>query len=355
MVVLVHKYSGSIFTKNIAMPIIMQKINHSVPAMETKITEIKFSNTFTMNTIKTIKIPQNMKVYILPEKEKDDLSQAVYDGLKEYDPVILCSTFLACRLKHVKQGFYVVLCEMCDLHVFEYYTILEEKSERIIEYSEEERRACISTDNKHILNYFRMKYDNVLVKKTGYMDNDVCIDNNADFDRVKFLISRLSRVEKIKNLEIFGVYFTHFELEDFAEQICKYLKSKGKKTYLLYLKDISYERLTCIDGIECTVLVDCDYYTHFDINIGMPVVVPFELVLAFDDVEWNGKYDVNTFDGNCGISNTSTEIIRVEYYKTGELIKRNESQCVGFDVGSYDDQIYDGYDGIAGSYHQNRQ
>ncbi|ELQ74879.1 Diphthamide biosynthesis protein, partial [Trachipleistophora hominis] len=363
------------------------------------ITSIKFNNSFNINTLDNIKPLNNQQIYIVPEYGNEDVAQVVYNSLRKYDPIILCSTKFACGLKYVKSGLYVILCEMCELHEFEYYTVLDDKCRRRIVVKEGNGRVFVDTANENIMRYYQMRYGTVSVGKSGdmknsdsqlFMSNDdddgentaKCQENNEscdnaeirvdqsdnvtnaadnvkdalniieEFDRVKFLISRLSRVQKAKDSTIFGIYFTNFKLEEFAYKIREYLISKGKKTYMYYLRDISYERLTCMDGIECVVIVDCHYHTLFDISISIPIVVPFELNLAFDDGEWDGMYDINTFSEARTDDNKCTGMVISDYYSTGDLIKRNEAQCVNFYVEQFDDKIYDGLDGIAGSYKQ---
>lgn len=437
---------------------------HSTPAQT--ITSIKFNNTFSLSTICDIKPLTNQQIYIIPEYGNESVARVVYNGLRAYKPIILCSTRFACGLKYVKSGMYVVLCEMCELHDFECYAVLDDKCERVVVVDVEKGRAIIDSTNENVVKYYQMRYGTVEVRKTGgvMMNDEECAqrlsaDNAAlcgvtagdreqnmenivngpvasalkdaverkdgaideksefgsganrtdvtakhssdcqpigeeglvkhtgndhepcgctpgtgqtrtksttvtphnterahsfttEFDRVKFLVSRLSRVEKVKHLNIFGIYFTNFKLEQFAYKIKEYLVSRGKKVYMYYLRDISYERLTCMDGIECVVIVDCRYHTRFDINIGMPIVVPFELNLAFDGERWDGAYDVNTFNDAGADGNECTDMIACDYYSTGELIKRNEDQCVNFYVEQFDDRIHDGLDGIAGSYKQ---
>lgn len=371
--------------------------NDDTSKITKKKTLISFPSTFDIFT--SIQLPTERQIYIIPQRKNEGLTQIVYEKFRKHNPIILCSTQFACRYKYNKDGFYVILCDMCDLHVFEWYVVWDKFKGRSISYGE---RVQVDCWNENFVEYLLMKYDNVEMSGCGEeetekekiemskisgsvekmkidpkavekeeSDLEIDYENILDifrrnkreiindtrkkvknFDRIKFLISRLNRIEKIKDLEIFGIYFTNFELVEFVYRIKDYLISKYKKAYVFYLKDVSYERLTCMDGVECVVIVDCQYFNYFHIDIHLPIVVPFELNLAFSGREWNGEYDINSFEFDDEGINNCRDLITQELYSTGELVKKNECQSVDFFDEGHDVQIYDGLDGIAGSYKQ---
>lgn len=217
------------------------------------------------------------------------------------------------------------------------------------EHTQEMERLKDIEQQEHVSS---TKYNNYSRESKHSNDTFLQIQSaEVPFDRVKFLIARLSKTETVKNCNIFGIYFTNNFYYNQAKYLKKLLKDRGKKAFLFCLADISYERLTCVDGIECTVILDCEYSDHFHIPLSMPLIVPFELYVAFGD--WQGEYDKNV----CPLKNDqldfdvkTTNLIPIEYC-TGDLIKRNEIQAVSFHVeDENDDMIYDGYSGIAGDY-----
>lgn len=309
--------------------------------------EIQNFNTFRFDRIQDLEIPKDLPIYILPGDEPitHEISQILIQNLPSA-PVYLPPLPVACPVKCSQKGFFIILTPVCDLHLFKHYAVLEKYGTRKIErtYIDGIEHINLTGSNRNIAKYFQMRYDNITI--TSNIDSEV-----SKFDRVKFLISRLAKVEKISKSTIFAIYFTNACFFDYARYLKKVLKSRNKVAYLVQLSDVSFERLSCIDGVDCAIVIDCEYYNWFDIELNIPLIVPFELSMAFS--EWKGDYDINSIEIEEQPENNEecTELIVQEFYSTGELIKKNEIQTVSFFVeDEMDDTVHDGQSGIAGDY-----
>lgn len=111
-----------------------------------------------------------------------------------------------------------------------------------------------------------------------------------------FLIKRLGQIERIKTRTIFTIFFTNKKYMALAKKVKNYLMAQNKLAYLIYLEDVSYERMTCVDNAEVIVLVMCENCFPFENDVMVPVVCPFDVQMAFDEFEWDGSYKPNRFD-----------------------------------------------------------
>ncbi|KAM0678539.1 hypothetical protein BDAP_000942 [Binucleata daphniae] len=165
---------------------------------------------------------------------------------------------------------------------------------------------------------------------------------NIENDKMTFLIKRLAQIEKIKNKTIFTIFFT-LPFHSLAKKVKNYLHTKDKLAYLVYLNDFTYERLTCIDNTE--VVVDCQ--DHYGVGLLVPLVTPFDILLAFDlCYKWNGEYNKNYFEV------TQDQIVKTE--NSIELLNKKlesiELVSVNITKEESDDEIYEGRRGIASEY-----
>ncbi|KAM0688097.1 hypothetical protein COBT_000648 [Conglomerata obtusa] len=188
------------------------------------------------------------------------------------------------------------------------------------------------------------KQNNGQIKTTKCTKNSF-LDRFEDEDqKSKFLISRIAKIEKAKSKTLFSIFFTT-PFYNLAYKIRTFLQSKEKIAYLIHLNDISYERLSCIDNTEVVVVVDCQ--PHFDIDLLVPLLVPFDVLLSFDETfMWRGEYDLNFFDV-CG-----DKIVKVE--NSIEILDKVYDKIslvnVDYENEELDCEIYEGRKGIANEY-----
>lgn len=371
--------------------------------------------TFTLDTIFNLDIPKYLPIYIITNANLTSEIVKILDNNLPRTPIYLSPAPLACHIKYPKNGFYLIFTDLCDKHLFEHYAVLSQFGKRIIQIKN--GIVDINCINEYIAGYFQLKYDNVHLLEDQYFEHlvDINDQNIVDsmrekynlqkleldkikFDRIKFLISRISKTEKLQKLSIFAIYFTSSYFYPQVLVLQQFLKLHSKKSYIINLSDISYERLTCMDGIECAIIFDCEYFWWKWRNLQTPIVIinPWEVYMAWS--EWNGDYEVNNviesvlqtdqfvFNGNQvflkkkrqnfiknklkenkqlvnpsdmaqSISSCQNKQIAenklIKHFRTGQLIKKNQHQSVSFHVqNEYDDKIYDGYSGIAGNYNK---
>lgn len=168
-------------------------------------------------------------------------------------------------------------------------------------------------------------------------------------DETTFLISRLSKVEKIKSRNVFGIFFSSRQFLFLAQKVRRFLNEQKKISYLIFLNDISHERLTCIDGIEVVVLITCPQFFDFDLDVIVPIVAPFEVQLAFSEDEWDGGYEPNKFNPSYKQSNEIVVFENKIDILRREVMKR-EIVAVPYEVSEDCSEILDGRCGIASGY-----
>lgn len=257
--------------------------------------------------------------------------------------MILKTEEIACQLKYKNTDLYILLTDECPLHPFKLaYKIKNTSLNKILnspyEIIEEEikifsKEIIINTKNELIYNYF-------------YYHNNIEPKFNL-INKTKFLISRLSKIEKSKEKKIFGIFFSSIYYEKMANKIIKFLISINKKAYKYFLRDINESRLNCFDGIECIVVIDCPFKLKFT-NFHIPMLIPFEIQMAFGD--WNGEYFINKFDliNLSKTINIENKLAKIEY-STGKLIKFNQKQSVQYHTNE-PPEILKGLKGIASEY-----
>lgn len=191
--------------------------------------------------------------------------------------------------------------------------------------------------------------DFIQVNNTHKNIKDIIISRFKD-DHTSFLISRLSKIEKIKTKSIFGIFFSSPKFLFLAQRVRRLLHDFDKISYLIHLNDITNERLTCVDGIEVVVLITCPSMFEFDMEVFVPVVTPFEVQLAFcGDENWDGHYETNRFEPNQNSSNdialieNKIDILRTKFIK-------NNNVSVSYCIENETDSIVDGRRGIASIY-----
>ncbi|KAF7683407.1 hypothetical protein TCON_1385 [Astathelohania contejeani] len=225
---------------------------------------------------------------------------------------------LICDVKKGRAQFYITIGAVCPLHP--------------IKHSISVNHLLSLTENKFLNETIYYKLEN----------------NVKEFDRIRFLISRLARTENIKKKQIFGIFYSSPIFTELAVSISKYLSLKEKDSYLICLKNISWERLTCYDIIDCYVIIDCPMFTYFELDLF--VVTPFEIQMGFAD-KWEGGYSINEFNPiieNINV-NKSKELV-LKYSKSGELLLKREFIGLEYENSDVDNTINLGLKGKASGY-----
>lgn len=216
---------------------------------------------------------------------------------------ILEPTEIACRYKTPRYDLHVLLTLECPFHSFKNVVLLRRvcasfvsrddfvydsrfphASRNVSEDAYFEGTRVVVSDCQRFYNYF------FYVAGATSFSGAACEE-----DRVRFLISRMALVDKVRGRRTFAIFFSSAEYRRLAERISKFLEERGRETLLVFVRDISWERLVAIEFAEAFVVIDCPFYTHFDIKTLVPLVTPFEVALSFKET-WDGKYGINEFE-----------------------------------------------------------
>ncbi|KAF7699548.1 tRNA (guanine(10)-N2)-methyltransferase [Cucumispora dikerogammari] len=269
--------------------------------------------------------------------------------------MILKTKEVACQLKYNPSLSYILLAPECPLHLFKTALRLEPTTINTIFKSsyiiiDEEIKIISSTVNPpEIQSFVEINTEIEEIYKYFFYHNNNIKPKFSLPDKTKFLISRLSKIEKAKTKTIFGIFFTSIFYENLVNKLRIFLHSINKKVYKFFLRDINETRLNCFDGIECIIVVDCPFQIEF-IDFHIPVLVPYEIQIAFGD-NWKGEYIINRFDLKPEFSK-ETQLMKI-IYATGKLVKHNNSeQAVQYQNISDNEepQILMGFSGIPNSY-----
>lgn len=210
---------------------------------------------------------------------------------------------IACRHKTPRYDLHVLLTLECPFHSFENAVLLKRRCtssvpgdgavfdsrfpravRNVSEDAYAGRDCVVVSDCQRFYDYF------------FYVSGATSFSGAArEGDRVRFLVSRLALVDRVRGRRTFGVFFSSAEYRALAEKVSKFLEERGKETLLVFVRDISWERLVAIEFAEVFVVIDCPFYTHFDIKTHVPHVTPFEVALSFKET-WDGEYGINEFE-----------------------------------------------------------
>lgn len=279
------------------------------------------------------------------------------------DVNILQPTEMACQLKMREYDFYVILTLECPFHPFENSAVLrcgmplDDRSEmnsiadsfyctKLARKKGVAENAYLRMDatTNAVVTDSQMFYDYF-----SYVSPTTCIspkNSVVERDRVRFLISRLAAIDRIKGKQTFGIFFACIGYQALATEVSKFLETMGKDTLVVFLKDISWERLVAIEFIDVIVVIDCPFYTHFDIKIHLPLVTPFEVAQSFKS-EWVGEYGVNEFD----VTNARAHVYGCsDVPECTDVVLGKETYNLEYSVGDTDMQIHEGLTGCAQNY-----
>lgn len=309
-----------------------------------------------MNELDLVLLEQKLKIHksigIISDTKHVPLISDIISRIKEIDSSIdvriLPIAEIACRIKSKIFPFYILLCLECPYHRFK-------DSIRI-----QKVEAPQIQDNVICDSYHSKKNEIVNIPLTC----DICTESQQFYDyffytsdsnptnskiikkdKMRFLISRMARMDKIKEKKVFGIFFTSPHYYQLAQEIETFLISKGKGTILVFLKEVNVDRLIAIEQVDIVVVIDCPFFTYFDLPMHITLVTPFELAQAYKN-SWNGEYLINDFNI---VDNMIDEEVDLNQECYG-LMTLKPTYDFEYEVEGEDTKIHMGKSGIPTSY-----
>lgn len=301
------------------------------------------------------------EVGLLSSAGYSSMVMPVYDYIRDAHPSVdvflLNGDEILCPLKTESFEFFVVLGVCCPIHPFkEFVSVANELPD--------EDRCRLERESQIV---YDSTYGGVPGLETEPMDGEVLVVTRSqafydyylyrygasslypleERDRLRYLSSRCNRGERIREARIFAVVFTSRIYEELARTIRRTLVSRRRNAYLLFLKDLSYERMITIEGTECIVVVDCPLFDCSEVDLHIPVVSPFEVEYALSN-EWNCRFDKNSFDIGAGEVSGCTKVDLIG--RVGMLLLKSSAQGVPFSYEEEDFEIHLGQSGTAQGY-----
>ncbi|EPR79001.1 Diphthamide synthesis protein [Spraguea lophii 42_110] len=305
-------------------------------------------------------------VRLISDAEHASLLSMVYDyiatNFPNIDIGILENVEFFCPLKTASSELFIILAAQCPFHSVECISLVKELNDQDSVkdsfYYNKDNEITIFKDNIFVYRKYKIdiasksiftknlqfyKYFHYILnfKNNENIKDDCFLEKIENLDRTRFLVSRFAQMEKIKKCSILGIFFTNPIFLPLAKRVKKVLQKLGKRGFLYFLRDVSETRLCSIDGIEAMILIDCQMFEMPVIT--KPVISPFELILAYQEEEWNGEYGVNEVDEEKikieVNENECTKIIKKEFIKVEYQVDNQE-----------DENIYEGYKGIPEHY-----
>lgn len=284
------------------------------------------------------KLRNKTQVGVLSTTECKDMIKPVYDYIKTKAPLmdvfLLNGDGILCPLKTEDFEFFVLLGVPCPIHAF------KESVSATCEISSEDLHKLkgyknVVYDPTYFCPPVEPSSESVLVVTRSQMFYDYYFyryDAESFYplekrDRIQYLASKCNKGERIRGCSIFAIIFTSKVYEELAKSIRKALISRRKNAYLLFLKDLTYERMITIEGTECIVVVDCPLFDCSHIELHIPVVTPFEVEYALSN-NWNSKFEKNSFDVSDVPAGGCTEIDLID--RVGRILVRSSGQGVPF-------------------------
>ncbi|KAL0265692.1 UNVERIFIED_CONTAM: hypothetical protein PYX00_011406 [Menopon gallinae] len=225
---------------------------------------------------------------------------------------------IACRHKTPRYDLHVLLTLECPFHSFENAVLLKRRCTLVISGDDAVFDSRFPHAARNVSeNAYAGRVRVVVSDCQRFYDYFFYVSGATSFssaaregDRVRFLVSRLALVDRVRGRRTFGIFFSSPEYRALAEKVSKFLEDRGKETLLVFVRDISWERLVAIEFAEVFVVVDCPFYTHFEIKTHVPLVTPFEVALSFKET-WDGEYGINEFE-TAGLSAEEKAVSSVE-------------------------------------------
>lgn len=303
------------------------------------------------------------EIGLLSAEEYKDMIEPVHKYIVANHPSVtvflLNGDEILCPLKTEKFEFFVLLGVCCPIHPFKEFVSVGNRMSPEDKAKIEKEKRCVVYDSTYSISPPLEEKDllvgNVLVVTKSQMFYDYYFykyDARSFYaleerSRMLYLAAKCNKGERIRSLGIFAIVFTSRVYEDLAKSIRKALVSRRKNAYLLFLKDLSYERMITIEGTECIVVIDCPVFDCGHIELHIPVVTPFEVEYALSN-EWSDRFEKNSFSVSDVPISTSTELDLLD--RVGRLLLRSEAQGVPFGYEEEDMEIHLGQSGTSQGY-----
>ncbi|KAF9765003.1 hypothetical protein NGRA_0069 [Nosema granulosis] len=306
------------------------------------------------------KIANIKELAILASKDYSNMVEDVYTKIQrmnnEIEIFILSGDTILCPSKATKFDFYVVLGVACPLHNFDDAVYVnqdlnDEDLEQIKNF--DGNVICDSTFNYKDGTIEHEKTTKcMIVSKNSLFKRYYATQKDCTFlfgydgeSKMDFLMARINKAEKVRAKQIFAVLFTSYIFEEKAIKVKNQIVNSGRYAYLLHLKNVHYNRLITIEGIDAIVMIDCPLFDNLNIDIFIPIVTPCEINYMLTG-QWDGIYDSHKIDEK-HIS-TTTDLTQVK--GAGEIILQSGFLGLEFGSDNKDYKIYEGQTGIADSY-----
>lgn len=319
------------------------------------------------------------EIGIIVLQEYATLIEEIYPKIqslkRDLEIFILSGDTILCSSKFNKFDFYVVIGVECPLHKFKNACYINFEPNDLIKDKISKFKGRVIFDSTYCSNNSDVKDDlslevsNLDINKTqdeNTVSNNrlLIVSDNPSFmkyyatrkdcefiseykgeSKMDFMMTRINKAEKVRNKKIFAIIFTSSIFEEIAIKVKNQIVNSGRFAYLLHLKNVHYNRLITIEGVDALVLVDCPLSNNLNIDIFIPIVTPYEINYILSG-EWDDKYEENKI--NEQRISTCTDLTQVK--GAGELIL--QSGFIGIEYGKNDEdyKIYEGRSGIAESY-----
>ncbi|KCZ79680.1 hypothetical protein H312_02921 [Anncaliia algerae PRA339] len=310
-------------------------------------------------------------VVLVPTEDSLIETMQIYDFIDRTDPsidqVILAPTDFVCKEKiYDSYDLLIAFPPLCYLHSPEKVVkILNESNIVKLEddkcfiadstfFETEEKLHNKITDMSNESKNSKDQSDKLIIvtKTQRFYDYFFCLfdckpyfDKILPRDKTEFLMKRICLFETIKEKTKFGLFFTSKSFLNIALDLKNFLKTRNKDPIMIFLKDISVERLIAYDYLEVVVVIDCPFFTYFDYNLHIPLITPFELVQSFKN-SWKGDYEINFYnfediekEDNITL-NDNNQIIEPFIFNSVDYFRKE----------SYDEDIHIGMSGCPSEY-----
>ncbi|RVD93346.1 diphthamide synthase subunit DPH2 [Tubulinosema ratisbonensis] len=313
------------------------------------------------------KIKNINNLIIIPHKDSMEETVLIYDFIEKINPninkVIFSPTEIICKTKiYDEYDLLIVFSPLCYIHtpknVIKIYKneelILDDKKfyifdstfESILEKEVEKECKINVTEENKVEDLIVVTHSQQFYNYFSYIFNNTkpYFEKIKIFDKTDFLMKRICLFDKIKSQKRFGIFFTNVEFKEKADKLKNFLENRKKEVVLIYLKEVSLERLIAFEYLEIIVVIDCPFFIYFDYNSHIPVITPFELVQSFKK-EWEGDFEINEFN----FDNLDEEIIE-KNEETRLVLPVKYNSVEYFREGMYDEDIHNGITGTPSNY-----
>ncbi|SOV83008.1 diphthamide synthesis protein, putative [Plasmodium sp. gorilla clade G3] len=189
-----------------------------------------------------------------------------------------------------------------------FYKIVEKKKEEMQIYKQNGDYELLnnknmnlfifSSDNKNFINRCLLEYNNcnnIYI----YDTKDIFIkDTRKIIDKV--LLKRYSLIEKCKQVNNVGILISNVNLEknkDIRILINYILRKNKKKCFTIVTNKLNTAKLENFYDIEIYILLTCPENNLLELkDFSKKIINPYEFFIAYNYVEWEGKYLFDFFE-----------------------------------------------------------